>query len=139
LDFRDAALVPGQTFEGPGFTVRTASATSSGLTVNVCTDLISIVTTDGSGESTGVNATLKLEFIGKISNLVVGSKVTTFKVCRGNLLNYKAIVTAGTPVCTIDNRAVPSQGIMSVESLRKLYCTNSPGGSDKDSFSISPI
>ena len=140
LDFQDAALIPGRTFDGPGFTVRTASATSSGLTVNVCTDPISIVTTDGSGESASVNATLKLEFIGKISNLVVGSKVTTFKVCQGNLLNYKAIVTAGTPVCTIDNRVVASQGVMSVESLRKLYCTNTQGGgSDKDSFSISPI
>lgn len=140
MDLRDAALVPGQTFEGPGFTVRTKTATSSGLTVNVCTDPVSVVTTDGSDGSASVNATLKLEFSGKITSLSVGSKATTLKVCQGNLLNYKAITTVGTAVCTIDNRAAPSQGIMSVESLRKLNCANTQsGGSDKDSFSILPI
>lgn len=88
------------------------------------------ITSDGGGQSAGVNASLSTTFTGHI----ISAGNTDVKVCPGTRLDYQTASTVGQPSCSVNGAPAPTSG--GVQAGDKLLCTNKPEGADTDRFRI---
>lgn len=104
------------------------------LNVEPCMDIpVSMVTTDGSGQSFDINQQVTVTFTGKITTtegLTTGTKKTV-RICPSTKVDYDAL---GAGSCQINNTTSASKGSLSIGD--KLVCTSKPDGSDTDSFYV---
>ena len=103
---------------------------------------ISMVDNDNGARGAPTNKTLKVTFIGSVTNakkLKSGGK-QKLKACEGSRLEYRAESTAGTVSCVLDKKPLPPQGAIKVGAgVQRLVCMDKPDGGDMDQFQIAGV
>ena len=144
---QEGSYMPEDGFSGnDSFTYRANDGQydSNTATVNVnvadsCASTVPLqeVTTIGSGQSSVVNETLRVSFIGRFTTtqgLSNGGK-NTLRICGGTTGTFEAISDTGSARCTINSAATASTGGR-LAIGDKLVCTNKPDAGDTDRFRV---
>ncbi len=116
---------------------KTAFALTGAVTIP-CTEANPIIqlTTNGGGQNSTVDSTMRETFIGHITDFTF----SPLPVCTNTILEYEVSSTVGEPQCTLDGVPIPPSGsFLVMDSEMSFICTNKPVGADTDRLRISPV